>query len=96
MSELAPGSPWKAIVLEAFSAFAISRTPPALSPVTVLSAGCFARWIAAVNRPPIGEKPRKIRDLRRSAARARRVDQILLAGMRACYSIVRNFWRSGI
>src|ERR1700736_1294654 len=51
MSELAPGSPWKAITLEALSAFAISRTPPALAPVTVLPAGCFARWIGAVNRP---------------------------------------------
>ena len=76
------------------SAFAISRTPPALWPVTVLSAGCFARWTSAVNRPASGEKPRKIRDLRRSAARARCGDQILLAALRACYSNVRKFWRS--
>ena len=39
------------LLILALSAFAISRTPPALAPVTVLPAGCFARWIGAVNRP---------------------------------------------
>ena len=40
--------------------------------------------------PPTGEKPRKIRDLRRSAARARCGDRILLTTVRACYSNVRK------
>ena len=45
---------------------------------------------------PKSEKPRNIRHLRRSAARARGRDRILLAALRACYSNVRNFGRFGI
>src|SRR5580658_4048417 len=76
MSELAPGSPWYAIVL------------PGLAP-----ARAFAMKNASPIRPAEPEKPRYIRDLRRSAARSRRRDRILLTGLRPCYSNVRK--RSG-
>ena len=59
-----------------------------------------ARRISHVKSPdataPKSEKPRNIRHLRRSAARARGRDRILLAARRACYSNVRNFGRFGI
>ena len=66
---------------------------PELAPSAIVG-GCFARRITPVNRraAPKSEKPRKIRDLRRSAARARGRDRILLAALRACYSNVRKIW----
>src|SRR5262245_37573273 len=100
MSEFAPASPWKAMVLLAVlprlvRPFAISSIPWTRA-LRLLSAGCFARRITHVTRPPKSEKPRKIRHLRRSAARARGRDQILLTALRACYSNVRNLGRFGI
>src|ERR1700759_2949319 len=49
-----------------------------------------------VVRPAKPEKPRYIRDLRRSAARSRRRERILLTALRACYSNVRKRFRGEI
>src|SRR5262249_22674695 len=97
MSELAPGSPWKATVLLAAAlpclaprrAFAIARLPALIGR---LWAAVSPVGQVRVNHPVKSEKPRKIRDLRRSAARGRCGDAILLRRTRPCYSSGRKFW----
>src|SRR5579872_2300854 len=88
MSEFAPGSPWKAIVLLAAlpppRVLAMPRTLPTYS--VNVSGGCFARRIAVVNPRARAKKPRYIRNLRLSAARAEQLHAILLATVEACYS----------
>src|SRR4029450_10629045 len=79
--------------------FAISSTPQN-SRRLLIPGGVFRPPDQSRQSPgdwaPKSEKPRNIRHLRRSAARARGRDRILLAALRACYSNVRNFGRFGI
>src|ERR687898_120008 len=102
MSELAPASPWKAMVLLATPLLPRLVRPLAISSIPrtrhlmPFIGGLFRPpdhlRQSPVGTPPKSEKPRNIRHLRRSAARARGHDRILLAALRACYSNVRNFW----
>src|SRR4029450_499580 len=110
MSELAPASPWKAMVLLATPLLPRPLSLRVVRPFAISSVPRNARRLPIVGglfRPPDhprqssgdwapkSEKPRNIRHLRRSAARARGRDRILLTALRACYSNVRIFGRFG-